>query len=126
MRRGPTPSSAPWLYCERHKPEGAEPLPADLPYSVTRLSVEIIVSRADVHPATAADMAVRHVVHALEGMGAIVQAVQVQGGRARIADPAAAGLRLTLGGPALPLPESGSMPGGPPAAAAGFSHGRRR
>ena len=126
IRPGPTPSSAPWLYCCHHKHEGDLPLPADLPYSVTRLTVELIVSRAAVNLALAADEAVRHVVIALEGMGAIVSKVKVQGGRATLAEPAAAGLRLTLGGPALPLADSGSAPGQARAAGMGRYRGPRR
>lgn len=126
IRPGPTLSSAPWLYCHQHRLEGDQLLPADLPYSVTRITLEVVVARAAVHPASAADEAVRHVVIALDGMGAIVTAATVQGGRASVVTPAEAGLRLTLGGPALPVVESRSAPVRAPAAAAGQYRGPRR
>lgn len=103
-RSRPIASSATWwTYCDRHMPKGAERIPADAPFRVTRLSLTVAVASMQELTGEAAIEAALRVEQALAAVGAAVVKTRVHGrltGRAELEAPA---LRLNLAGQGEPV-----------------------
>lgn len=92
-----------WTYCDHCKPEGADPIPADAPYYVTRIDLTVALTGAPGSRAGATDEAVRRVLYALEDVGGLVVNLRVRGRKASGAALAGEPLRLQLAGRPEPL-----------------------
>lgn len=90
------------VYCEGHAPEGAQAIPADTRFVVTRIELRVAVASLPGDLDDAAVKAVRAVSHALDGAGAAIVGIHVKGGTASETPLEASPLRLQLAGRAEP------------------------
>lgn len=104
-----TSKSAHWTtYCDRHRPENAERIPADVEWHEVTCIVEVAIAAMDSgQPGAAIDAALRCVNNTLETLGARVRVVKT--GATFHQGTASAGLRLQFdaygGGGGTPFPE---------------------
>lgn len=94
----------PRLYCDDCRPDGAEPIPPDSKYFVTRLDVRVALTGAPGNRSAAADEAVRRLLYGLEALGCAVLKLEIAGKAASTAGAEAPSLRLELAGAREPLP----------------------
>lgn len=112
-------SRTPWLYCERHKPAGADPIPPDAPFYVTRIELRVALTGAPGDRDMAADEAVRRIQCAIEGAGGVILGLKVPGGKASSALAEGPPLRLLFAEqgwwppPASPFLEAPNAPAVP-------------
>lgn len=92
-----------WTYCDHHRPAGAELIPDDAAFRVTRLTVTVaVVSMQELREEAAIEASLR-VRHALEGAAAAVVRVHVHGRLTGTAGLEPSPFRLLLAGPGEPL-----------------------
>jgi hypothetical protein len=119
-------AQTPWIYCNRHRPDGAEPITEDEPYYVTRLELRVAVTGAPGTRAVARDEAVRRIVYAIEAVGGLVTHLNVKGATAKPVPAQQALGRLELAGPPEPLTTGRSAPVEEPAGIPGWRWRRKR
>lgn len=99
-RANPLPKSRTWwTYCDRHKPEGAYPIPLGARFHVTRITVTVAIASLLERRQEASDEAARTLTGALEDIGAALVHLRVHGGERANAKAKTGGLRMTLAGP---------------------------
>lgn len=104
-----------WTFCDRHRPPGATAIPADAPFTVTRIRLEVAVTGAPGAPQASVDEGVRRLVYALEDVGGLVTHLAVRGRKASRAAVDDSLGRLQLAGhpePVAARPRRIEPPGG--------------
>jgi hypothetical protein len=98
-----------WPYCDRCRPEGAEPIPLDVPMHVTRVTLTVAIASMLPGAREASEEAAAAVAHALETVGAQLLQLRVHGVGQKPGRAKPHGLRILLAGP-VERPARGPFP----------------